>query len=88
MKIKRVHAADMQSALDRIRAELGPDAVIISTRPLGQTPEDRRRGLRGREGGERDRDGLVGQVTGPLAAVRLAVGLRGAGEALLGGRRL
>ncbi|MBI2760625.1 MAG: hypothetical protein HYX51_04265 [Chloroflexi bacterium] len=49
MKIKRVHAADMQSALDRIRAELGPDAVIISTRPLGQTLEDRRRGLRGVE---------------------------------------
>ncbi len=49
MRIKRIHAATMQDALEQVRAELGPDAVIVSTRPLGTTAEDRRRGLRGVE---------------------------------------
>ncbi len=49
MRIKRVHAPDIQTALERVRAELGPDAVIIATRPLGETPEERRRGLTGVE---------------------------------------
>lgn len=49
MRIKRVHAPNIQTALERVRAELGPDAVIIATRPLGDTPEERRRGLSGVE---------------------------------------
>ena len=49
MRIKRVHAPDIQTALARVRAELGPDAVIIATRPLGDTPDERRRGLSGVE---------------------------------------
>ena len=36
MKMQRYHARDMRQALARIRAELGPDAVILSTQ---RTPE-------------------------------------------------
>ncbi len=49
MRIRRVLAPDIQTALERVRAELGPDAVIIATRPLGGTPDERRRGLTGVE---------------------------------------
>lgn len=49
MRIKRIHGTDMRSALERVREELGPDAVIISTRTLGTTVEERRGGLTGIE---------------------------------------
>jgi flagellar biosynthesis GTPase FlhF len=49
MRIKRFHAQDMATALGRVRDELGEDAVIISTRTLGTSAVDRRRGLRGVE---------------------------------------
>ena len=39
----------MQTALEQVRGRLGPDAVIISTRGLGSTSEERRRGLTGIE---------------------------------------
>ncbi len=49
MRIKRIRETDMQSALERVRTELGPDAVIVSTRTLGSTLDERRRGMRGVE---------------------------------------
>lgn len=49
MRIQRIQAADMQTALEQVRGRLGPDAVIISTRGLGSTSEERRRGLTGIE---------------------------------------
>lgn len=49
MRIKRIHATDMRTAMERVRDELGPDAVIVSTRTLGSTREERRRGLQGVE---------------------------------------
>jgi flagellar biosynthesis protein FlhF len=39
MKIKQYLGLDMRDALRQIRAELGPDAVILSTRRLGQGVE-------------------------------------------------
>ena len=39
MKIKQYLGTDMRDALRQIRAELGPDAVILSTRPLGNGVE-------------------------------------------------
>lgn len=49
MRIKRFQAADMRTAMEQVRGALGPDAVIISTRGLGATSEEKRRGLRGIE---------------------------------------
>jgi flagellar biosynthesis protein FlhF len=49
MRIQRIQASDMQTALEQVRGRLGPDAVIISTRGLGSTYEERRRGLSGIE---------------------------------------
>ncbi|MGH8231624.1 MAG: flagellar biosynthesis protein FlhF, partial [Steroidobacteraceae bacterium] len=39
MKIKRYLAADMRNALRQIREEQGPDAVILSSRPVSQGVE-------------------------------------------------
>ena len=39
MKIKRYVAADMRNALRAIREEQGPDAVILSSRPVAQGVE-------------------------------------------------
>ena len=39
MKIRRYLGTDMRDALRQIRAELGNDAVILSTRPLGNGVE-------------------------------------------------
>jgi flagellar biosynthesis protein FlhF len=39
MKIKQYLGLDMRDALRQVRAELGPDAVILSTRRLGQGVE-------------------------------------------------
>jgi flagellar biosynthesis protein FlhF len=39
MKIKRYVAADMRNALRQIREEQGPDAVILSSRPVAQGVE-------------------------------------------------
>jgi flagellar biosynthesis protein FlhF len=36
MKIKRYTAANMRKALDQVRAEQGPDAVIMSSRRIGE----------------------------------------------------
>ena len=35
MKIKRFHATTMRAALQQVREEQGPDAVILSKRRLG-----------------------------------------------------
>ena len=39
MKIKQYLGTDMRDALRQIRQDLGPDAVILATRPLGQGVE-------------------------------------------------
>ena len=36
MKIRRFEAPDMQQAIAQIKAELGPDALVVSSRPIRQ----------------------------------------------------
>ncbi len=39
MKLKRYHAPDIRRAINKVRDELGPDAVILSNRPLDEGVE-------------------------------------------------
>jgi flagellar biosynthesis protein FlhF len=75
MRIKQFREADMRAALERVREELGPDAVIVSTRTLGASPEERRRGLRGVEviAGVDERPGSV--IAQAQSVARAAAGV-------------
>lgn len=70
MKIKRIQAIDMPTALEKVRARHGNDAVIISTRDLGaDDPSGFQRGIELMVGIEEPTASLSGRVK---AAARAA----------------
>ncbi|HZQ37629.1 MAG TPA: hypothetical protein VFD32_16980 [Dehalococcoidia bacterium] len=84
MKIKRIQAIDMPTALEKVRARHGADAVIISTRDLGaDDPSGLQRGIELMVGIEERTASLSGRVKAAARAAASA-GARSAYAGSLG----